>query len=227
MSKLISLGSFCQTMSTLKRLGINQERYPFDFIRSNPNIIMDCIKTDFKTFLNKNLYIKGKVLGNVFYGHEVYGYDLFAHTNIFDDKIYSSLIRRCKRFTELLKSNQSKIFFIIFTLWDEKFKVFINDIEEVRESSMFDSRKTDKIRTKIKELYDLLESKTNNFKIISIINLHPAYGEKWDNERKIIFDFKYKNIENYLFYSKECSLGMTYNPEDEIILHNFMKQYIT
>jgi hypothetical protein len=47
--KYISLGPNCQTSGSIKTTGY----YPFDWIISNLDIVLDCIQTDFKDYLDK------------------------------------------------------------------------------------------------------------------------------------------------------------------------------
>lgn len=56
--KIVSIGNRCITAITLSNAQIKQDTYTFDWTQSNPEIILDCIKTNFKkynTFGNKRI----------------------------------------------------------------------------------------------------------------------------------------------------------------------------
>lgn len=45
-----SLGTFCLTSMIIKNCGLKKESYLFDWIFSNVDIVIDCLKNDFKDF---------------------------------------------------------------------------------------------------------------------------------------------------------------------------------
>ena len=48
----MSLGNTCHVAYLLKRLRWKPASYPFDWIRSNPEMVRHCIRDDFKQFLD-------------------------------------------------------------------------------------------------------------------------------------------------------------------------------
>ncbi len=58
--------------------------FPFDWIFSNPNMIIDFIDNDFKIFLDRNLHIPHEKNTNSKQssGHIVYGGQIFNHRKI-------------------------------------------------------------------------------------------------------------------------------------------------
>ena len=49
-----SLGSLCHSAQILKNNNLKRCSYPFDWIFSSPNMVIDCISDDFKKFLDKS-----------------------------------------------------------------------------------------------------------------------------------------------------------------------------
>lgn len=60
--KLLSFGYRCSSISIIKEMGYKNESYPFDWIISDLNTIEDCLKNNFKYFLDKQYYIKKEVI---------------------------------------------------------------------------------------------------------------------------------------------------------------------
>lgn len=54
--QIVSLGYRCSSAGIIKSLGLKTESYPFDWLVSRLPIIEDCIKTEFKEFLNPDNY---------------------------------------------------------------------------------------------------------------------------------------------------------------------------
>ena len=46
-----SLGSLCQSASIIKENNLRLCSYPFDWVFSNNNIVLECIEEDFTPFL--------------------------------------------------------------------------------------------------------------------------------------------------------------------------------
>jgi hypothetical protein len=55
--QFFSFGYRCNSISILKKLNLTNESYPFDWVLSDIDVIIDCIKTNFEHFLNKKNYI--------------------------------------------------------------------------------------------------------------------------------------------------------------------------
>ncbi|WP_317453914.1 DUF1796 family putative cysteine peptidase [Klebsiella quasipneumoniae] len=53
---IVSLGSHCLTSWTLKKFNLKKISLPFDWIFSCPAMVIDCLRDDFQTFLDKNEY---------------------------------------------------------------------------------------------------------------------------------------------------------------------------
>jgi hypothetical protein len=105
-----SLGFMCHASSLLKRNNYKKCSYPFDWIFSDCNMILDCIKTNFKIFLDKSFYVK---LG-IYIGHTKYLKYVWLHHNPLEkEEDYNYYIRCVNRFKELLKKKQKKLFIMM------------------------------------------------------------------------------------------------------------------
>ena len=110
-----SIGTKCFPAELLKRIQKKSCSYPFDWIFSNPTIIIDCINDNFETFLDKDQYTPWSENGmdcddpNIV-GHKKYHSQMFNHRNPRNDKDYEYYKRCVVRFKTMLKSNCNKLF---------------------------------------------------------------------------------------------------------------------
>ncbi|GGW83712.1 DUF1796 family putative cysteine peptidase [Alteromonas halophila] len=115
----ISLGENCSTAWYLKQLGLKKASFPFDWVFSSPEIILDCLADRFAAFLDKTqIYASadGKSAG-----HARYHANLFNHKNPLDSaEDYAYLSRCCQRFLSCAESNQNICYLI--TLINEPHK---------------------------------------------------------------------------------------------------------
>ena len=124
---ICSLGTSCHTSAFKIRNRLKFESYPFDWIISNPKMILHCLENDFKLFLDKSQYI------NIFENrssHLIYG-DIFHHHNLLDSNDYDYFVRSVNRFREIMKSEEEKLFIMTFT----NIKNIVNIIEFNKEFS--------------------------------------------------------------------------------------------
>lgn len=139
--KIISFGYRCSSAGFLKKLGLKNESYPFDWLISRLFVIKHCIETNFTEFLNLENYEKKQCktyemadINNIFICHEdlivnnyyqplnipnpevAYKWYLaMNHHNILEkDREYYN---RCiHRFQELMKTENKKVFLHICPL---------------------------------------------------------------------------------------------------------------
>lgn len=105
-----SLGLLCQSSKLLETNNLKKCSYPFDWIFSTFEMIIDCIEDDFNKFLDKSYY---KSINATKCGHSGYGRpnDMFNHRNPLDnEEDYKYYIRCVERFRELKKSEEGKLF---------------------------------------------------------------------------------------------------------------------
>lgn len=99
----ISMGEFCMPSYYLKELGLRHAAYPFDWLFCGPQIVLDCLETDFETFLNPH-YIHTAAEGTGS-GHKVYHKNLFRHKEAHTADGLAYYQRAVNRFRALLRSD--------------------------------------------------------------------------------------------------------------------------
>jgi hypothetical protein len=110
--RVCSLGTRCQTANILRRNNLKLCSYPFDWIFSNPENVIDCIQDDFDKFLDKSYYIN---ICETKCGHAHYYNHMFFHRNPLSNAAdYDYYVRCVDRFRILLKSQEHKLFIILF-----------------------------------------------------------------------------------------------------------------
>ena len=172
---ICSLGCQCSTASWIKQKNMKKCSYPFDWIYSNPKMILDCINDDFVKFLDRSLHIpsKHKKKKNIS-GHKIYGGCIFNHHYILEDEQYEYFVRCVNRFRELTKINDNKLFIISF----------INKKKDI----------TKELQKQLNDLYTTLQKITNNFDLLVV--WHTIGTELKSNviEDKELNNLKYINI---------------------------------
>ena len=123
---ICSLGTVCHPASWAKRMNLKKCSYPFDWIFSDINMVIDCINDDFKKFLDRNNHIpslkpKHKEKKNKS-GHKIYGGSMFNHHNILDDEDYNYFTRCVQRFRTLINKDGNKLFMISIAMHMIKYK---------------------------------------------------------------------------------------------------------
>ena len=147
---ICSLGTICHTALWVKQMKMKKCSFPFDWVFSNQNMIMDCIDNDFVKFLDRSLHIPHEIHKNSksISGHKVYGGRIFHHHYILKDATYNYFVRCVDRFRILTKKKENKLFIISFA----------NRRDEI--SKEFESN--------IVNLYKKLNSITNNFDLLVV-----------------------------------------------------------
>ena len=136
---VIPLGSQCFSAFFLKKYNLKYTSYPFDWIFSNPYIILDMLNDNFEKFLNKNYYVF-KNENDEKNKHSVYLTDLymFNHRNPIKDEDYLYYLRCINRFYKVLQKKEKKLF--IMTLLNNEIKNELDNIILLK--SKFDSMTT-------------------------------------------------------------------------------------
>lgn len=133
----------CHSSTILKRTKLKKCSYPFDWIYSKFDDIINCIEDDLTIFLNKNYYVDIQCKWNENQcGHSYYNLNMFNHHDPRKEKDYNYYIRCVNRFRNLLKTNECKLFVKMFTnvsednidnhinetiIFNNKFKLFTNN----------------------------------------------------------------------------------------------------
>jgi hypothetical protein len=129
---ICSLGPQCHNATFLKQCELKSCSYPFDWIFSNYNIILHCIKDNFKIFLDKSYYIKmfdHGICQHRYYYEKENDPNMFNHFNVLEnDEHYNYYIRCIDRFKNLLKYQECKLFTMFFINMTEIDNDLINNI---------------------------------------------------------------------------------------------------
>jgi hypothetical protein len=179
--RVCSLGSFCHTASHLERYHMRNCAYPFDWTLSSPQMIIDCLRDDFRTFLDPTHHVTvepGISSNHLIYGSMVWGKNFdgifnqhltFAHKDVTIADHYAYYQRCVQRFRDLLATPEPKLFILI-----------AQDME-------YNSKE-------IHELRDMLRQRTRNSHLLCISLFN-------ENESRYTFDqedgIKYLKIYTY------------------------------
>ena len=129
--KFVSIGVRCIPSTTMVNTRLKQETFTFDWIQSNPQIVLDCIKDHFKKYNNFNQQtVSDKYDMHIRYGQfyntdfpktliNEYGMCFTHYTKYQYDKFTQMCKRRSERFINLLNS-QSKVLFVYMNDKDVK-----------------------------------------------------------------------------------------------------------
>lgn len=141
---VISLGYFCGPSSELEKIGLRDASYPFDWLISDMEGIMDCIKNDFKGFLKEDTLYQYKS-NKGYYKNTEYNFHFyhdFSNKNKLKDQLPSveeKYSRRIERFKENTKcttlfvryvENQNEMNFIL-----NNYNDVISQLRESNESN--------------------------------------------------------------------------------------------
>jgi len=192
-----SLGSLCHSAQILKRNNYKLCSYPFDWIFSNCDNIIDCIEDDFQIFLDKSYYIN---IAQSQCGHSKYHECMFNHHNpLINIDHYNYYVRCVSRFKDLLQKQEHKLFIMIF----------------VNRENNSDS---DNFKKNIIDFNSKFSNNTNNYTLLVIIH----YPNKQMNNH--IFTYN-DNIHFLELDTLSTSGGIQFdnNNNDNIYLDNIIK----
>jgi len=194
---VISFGGQCLSAYFLKENNLKLTSYPFDWIFSNPSIILDMLNDNFQKFLNKDYYVS-KNPNDEKNKHSIYLSDIymFNHRNPIKDKDYLYYQRCIQRFYNVINQPEKKLF--IMTFLSNEIKNEIEHIHTLKQKmdTMISNyeiicifQKKTGYHTKEINIYDTL-------KIIQITTISDSDGLIFINNDDHIF---YKNV-IYSFY---------------------------
>ena len=192
---IVSLGTFCHMASHLQRYNMRKCSYPFDWILSSPKMVMDCLRDDFRTFLDPKYHrsMGDGTSNHVVYGSMVHGNNFhgtptlnhtFTHKDITDPATHASYVRAVERFRKVLSSPDSKLFVLC------------------TQDVVFD-------RKEIEELHQLLDQITTNAQLLCI-SLHNDYTTHYSVEH----EGNVKYVKMYM-YSRSDGRGFAKPDEND------------
>lgn len=110
--EMIGLGQNCNASWYIKESGNKKASYPFDWVFTTPEIILDMLNDDFSSFTQKDLLIPHGMDA----GHKRYHETLFGHRNPASKESDRQYLFRCiDRWKALMKS-QTPILFLTIVL---------------------------------------------------------------------------------------------------------------
>jgi hypothetical protein len=183
-----SFGSHCHTGKILQRNNLKLASYPFDWIFSNPDMILHCIETGFSIFLDKSYYkippnhLSGKKCIHAYYSPTV----TFNHHNPLLKDDYSYVTRCVDRFKVLMQKPELKLFLMI----------------SVNNTTPMSDELTETIRTFNKQF----ANHTTNYKLCYIHHIIQNVPDSHTITREATLDF-------LQFTTKESSSGTKFSSE--------------
>ena len=195
-----SLGKLCHSAEILKRNKYKLYSCPFDWIFSNTDIIIDCMKDNFSTFLDKQYYVSKNPTQNRPYNCEHTKYNFNNNNNMFNhhdplkyEEHYNYFVRCVDRFKTLLKKQEHKLFIMTFT-----------NLENIDEN----------VKNKIVEFNNNFSKYTSNYTLLVILHIK----EKEQNNH--IFTYN-DNLHFLELHTLSHSDGVRFNNNnDNIYLDN-------
>lgn len=194
-AQLISLGQNCNSAWYIKQVNLKKASYPFDWIFSSPQIIIDCIDDQFHKFLDKEHIFstnKGKSAG-----HNLYHNSLFNHRDALTEDNFQYYKRCTNRFLSILNSQKPVVF--IMTV--------INEPDKRRSwSSGFNEKFKVPTDQKIKDMFPLI----NKIRTINK-NTQFLFVEQYtDSQPEIRSDYNKDGVTWVVFKSMHSNNGVKY-----------------
>lgn len=194
-----SVGQLCHSSQLLKRNQLKKCSYPFDWIYCNLDVIIDCLETDFKIFLDKSHYINRSPFQCLHTKYGVPGLNnlFFNHHNPLMHIHHYNYFERCvNRFRELLLKPERKL--------------FINMHINMEPNSMID------IKNQVINFNNKFSNYTNNYTLLVILH----FANKPNRFHYLSID---NNIHFLELHTVSASGGINFNDNnDNIYLDNLL-----
>ena len=190
-----SLGTLCHSSQILKRNKYKLCSYPFDWIFSDCDNIIDCIEDNFNIFLDKSYYIN---ISSSKCGHSKYNNYMFNHFNPLINVDHYNYYERCvDRFKILLEKQEHKLFTMIY----------INNNNNIDNS----------FKNKIIDFNNKFSKHTSNYTLLVIFDI--------SNTKEHYHNFTYSDNIHFLeLNTLSKSNGVNFeNEDDNIYLDNILK----
>ena len=192
-----SLGTLCQSSQILKNNNLKTCSYPFDWIFSDCDMIIDCLENNFNKFLDKNYYISIKDNDHKC-GHILYHPQMFNHFNpLNNNNDYEYYVRCVNRFKQLLQYEEHKLFIMIFV-----------DMDIINED----------IKNYIINFNNEFSKYTKNYTLLVILHIR--------NKENNFYEFTHHdNIDFLELHTLSCSNGANFiNKIDNDYVNDIIKQ---
>jgi len=201
-NQVCSLGTICHTARIMQRIQIKPMSYPFDWVFSDEEIIIDCLSDDFNKFLDQSYYVE---VANKYHehscGHTHYHEDFFFHKDPRNQDHYEYYQRCVNRFRDLLNSNSRKLFLMFISPENTKHPKSISDMVE---NEVDRNLIMDEIKRRGRRLDQELSKHTSNYKLVVITNFGGNEYQTYEQDVEGTVDFVTLNTIN-------ASQGVTFN----------------
>ena len=182
-----SLGTLCHTARMMQRIHVKNTSYPFDWMFTDEEVLIDILGDDFNKFMDKSYY--GEVahkFGDRCAGHSLYHEDFFFHKNPRNQDDYEYYQRCIDRFKGLLVNPEMKLFITFYapqltTHPKEVYKLF------ARNASKDEIINDVKVRSS--NLNNILMNHTFNYKLLTVLNFGGNTEQSFNMDKNGNMDF--------------------------------------
>ena len=197
----ISLGTLCHPARMLQRIHVKNVSYPFDWMFTDENVIIDILNDDFTKFMDKSYYgdVKHKFSERTC-GHSLYHEDFFFHKNPRNEDDYLYYQRCINRFKGMLRDPGEKLFIMMYAPGSTKHPTDVYKLfnEEYHTETILNN-----LRLRGENLNNTLMKFTNNYKLLIVMN----FG---NNEKQSFQMVHHGNIHYLTLNTLSESTGVTF-----------------
>ncbi len=197
----ISLGTLCHPARMLQRIHVKNVSYPFDWMFTDENVIIDILNDDFNKFMDKSYYgdVKNKFSERTC-GHSLYHEDFFFHKNPRNEDDYLYYQRCINRFKGMLRDPGEKLFIMMYSPGSTKHPTDVYKLfnEEYHTETILNN-----LRLRGENLNNTLMKFTNNYKLLIVMN----FG---NNEKQSFQMVHHGNIHYLTLNTLSESTGVTF-----------------
>lgn len=197
----ISLGTLCHPARMLQRIHVKNVSYPFDWMFTDENVVIDILNDDFNKFMDKSYYgdVKNKFSERTC-GHSLYHEDFFFHKNPRNEDDYLYYQRCINRFKGMLRDPGEKLFIMMYSPGSTKHPMDVYKLfnEEYHTETILNN-----LRLRGENLNNTLMKFTNNYKLLIVMN----FG---NNEKQSFQMVHHGNIHYLTLNTLSESTGVTF-----------------
>ena len=203
-----SFGSLCHPARMLQRIHVKNVSYPFDWMFTDENVIIDILNDDFTKFMDKSYYgdVKNKFSERTC-GHSLYHEDFFFHKNPRNEDDYLYYQRCINRFKGMLRDPGEKLFIMMYAPGSTKHPTDVYKLfnEEYHTETILNN-----LRLRGENLNNTLMKFTNNYKLLIVMN----FG---NNEKQSFQMVHHGNIHYLTLNTLSESTGVTFKNNMDIL----------
>lgn len=197
----ISLGTLCHPARMLQRIHVKNVSYPFDWMFTDENVVIDILNDDFNKFMDKSYYgdVKNKFSERTC-GHSLYHEDFFFHKNPRNEDDYLYYQRCINRFKGMLRDPGGKLFIMMYAPGSTKHPT---DVYKMFEDGSSKEDIISNVKLRAHNLNNTLMNYTSNYKLLVVMN--------FGNNDKQSFEMQnWSNIDFLTLNTLSESTGVTF-----------------